>query len=250
MQAQIYFKPTEVPLGTKVRFCIPGSDKPVDDVPALTCLLGADCRTARLYVMTGKNPSIFGDCNSFIEGVRFVPDATYTTKTAPEKMEFIVYSDSSWLKYEAYPDYRMLVTKLADGTFMSVCGYAYKHWLRRIKLPKGARLVSTGECEYLRTVDDATLLFVEPRSEEWVLLEKAGCTFYKEQFGNFVGKNPYHVWMPKGWSLVKNDRVVMGGEGCEYDIKDGVGKIQAYAIFFPWEGKQSGTVAIRDKAKV
>lgn len=248
MYEQIYFQPTEVPIGALVRFCIPGSDEPVDDVPALTCLLGGVPHRPKLYDLNGDNPAIFGECDKFVDGVRFVPADIYTAETAPEMMEFIVHSDSDWLNYEAYPRYRMRVTKLADGSFISVCGYAYDHWLRRIDLPEDARFVSTGKCERTQTVDDATMLFVEPRSKEWAMLEEAGCTFHQVHFGDFAGKNPYHVWMPDGWHLEKTDRRFMGNDGQEYEIKDAEGTVHAHAIFFPWEGKQCGSVSIREKA--
>lgn len=249
MQEQIYFQPTEVPIGALVRFCIPDSDEPVDDVPALTCLLGGVPHRPKLYDLTGDNPAIFGECDKFVDGVRFVPAETYSAETAPEKMAFIVHSGGDWLNYEAYPRYRMLVTKLDDGTFMSVCGYAYDHWLRRLELPEDARLVSTGKCERMQTVDDATLLFVSPRSKEWKMLEEAGCAFYRARSESFVSdSDPHYVWMPDGWHLEQTDRRFMGDDGREYEIKDAEGTVHAHAIFFPWEGKQGGGVSIREKA--
>lgn len=248
MQQQIYFQPTEVPIGALVRFCIPGSDEPVDDIPALTCLLGGVPHRPKLYDLNGKMKTIFGECDKFVDGVRFVPAETYTAEIAPGEMKFLVYYESTWLNYEAYPRHRMLVTKLADGTFMSVCGYAYKHWLRRIELPEDACLISTGKCERTQTVDDATLLFVEPRSEAWTMLEEAGCTFQQESQGNFADIKPCHVWMPTGWHLEQNDRRFMGDDGQEFEIKDAKGTIHAHAIFFTWQGKKSGSVTIRKKA--
>lgn len=242
MQEQIYFQPTEVPIGARVRFCIPGSDDPVDDVPPLTCLLGGVPNRPKLYDLTGDNPAIFNECANFVEGVRFVPADIYTAETAPEGTEFIIHSAGDWLNYEAYPRYRMLVTKLADGSFMSVCGYAYDHWLRRVDLPEDARLVSTGKCERTQTVDDATILFVEPYSKEWAALEEAGCTFHQVHFGDFADKHPYHVWMPEGWHMEETGRDFLSNDTGtkEYVIKDSEENAQAFAIFFKWNGQQAG----------
>ena len=248
MSQQIFFQPTEVPLGARVRFCVPGSDEPADDVPPLTCLLSGSLKPT-LYDLNGENPKIVNQCNNFVEGVRFVPAEVYDAEAAPEGTGLIVHFRDAWLNYEMYPRLRMLVVKLADDTFMSVHERAHDHWLRRLNPPEDARFVPVGECKHARTVDDAVLLFVEPRSKEWEMLEEAGCTFRKVLLGDFAhDTHPHHIWMPDGWHLEQTDRNFMGEDGKEYEVKDAEGITRAHAIFFPWQGKQAGGTSIREEA--
>lgn len=249
MSTHIYFQPTEVPIGARVLFCIPGNDEPASDILPLTCLFGGVPQRPKLYDCNGDNPAIFGECAAFVEGVRFVPAEIYTVETAPEETKFIVHSKGDWLNYEAYPSEWMIVTKLGDGTLMSVCGFAYNYWLRRIELPADARLIPIGKCKYTRSVDDAMLLFLSSRSRERVALETAGCTFRHEPFGNYTDqKDAFHVWLPDGWCLERTDRRFNGDDGREYEIRDTDGNVYAYAIFFTWNKQRYGGVRIRENA--
>jgi hypothetical protein len=158
--SHLFLTEAEVPLGSVVFLCPPGSKEPAKDkigpLPALRKLVGGvsplcvklypedsvvtvDGGIQRSTGMRGFNPE-----------VRFIPSVTYTLDTAPAFTKFAVFCDGQRLKYsdvpglETYDDWIELI-KDNDGKIVSCCGYAHKYYLREISLPNNVLLVATTE---------------------------------------------------------------------------------------------------------
>ena len=199
----ILMQPNEVPLGTVVLPCAPGKKRGDSRAPLILLAGGVPIRR-KWYPcdLDGNNLSAGFEFDAMRKGVRFVPAKAYSPIDAPLNSEFAVFIDSKRITYEKYPRSNVEVTKLPDGTFMSVCGYAYDHWLRRYSLPKNAGLVAHATCKRDKTIDDAVIL--PPTwegSDVWKMLKAIGASRMMGT-ARLEGPEFWHVWLPSGWKLM------------------------------------------------
>lgn len=195
--------PQEVPWGAIAYVCPKGMDEPPADASIVRRLLGGVPTRGKWYPSDAQGQILGSGFTRPKRGVRFAPVKTYSLLEAPIGWEFAVFAGGKRVKYdEPYNDTYVDVTKLADGTFMSVDGHAHDHWLRRYEMPTDALLVSYSEkCNYKKTIDDAVVLpVVDKNSEVWKMLSEAGGC---EQEG-YLGE-PHYVWLPDGWLIIPRD---------------------------------------------
>ncbi len=246
MNSQLLMRPDEVPLGAVVFPCLPG-EEPAKDAP-LRLLAGGIPIRGKWYPcdLDGGSLSAGYEYDALVsKDVRLAPAKPYSIADAPAGLEFAVFVDNKGVKYEQYPRHYVDVTRLADGTFMSVCGYAYDHWLRRFKLPDNAVLVPHGDCKYHKSIDDAVILpFKYKGSAAWNMLKENGAAFYEDSGPNEY----YHVWLPLGWALLPDDKQYASAKFEK--VIDATGTMRARVVWVEWYGQKVGAVSLEDTVTV
>src|SRR3989344_6299650 len=203
----LLMQPSEVPVGAVVLPCLPGQDEPDTEAP-LRLLFGGVPMRAKWYPcdLEGNNLSAGCDYAKIADGIRFAPAQAYSTANAPLGQQFAAFVDGVRIKYEQYPHRHVEVTKLLDGTFMSVCGVAYDHWLRRYQLPDGAVLVAYSTCNRNATTDDAVKLpELYEGDDVWKMFREAGAKFMRG-YPKHGDPQFFWVWLPPGWKLAPHER--------------------------------------------
>lgn len=198
--------PHEVPFGAVVLPCLPGK-KPDAHAP-LKHLVGGVPARAKWYPcdLDGSNICAGYEYDAILEGVRFAPAKAYSLAGAPCGHKFAIFVDGKRIKYTKYPRNYVEVTKLTDGTFMSTCGYAYDHWLRRYELPKKTILMAHGTSQRDATIDDAVVLPVILKdSDVWKMLRGVGAKFMSGTRWNPGDPEYFHVWLPSGWKVMPKE---------------------------------------------
>lgn len=262
MNPQLLMQPNEVPLGVVVFPCLPG-EQPATNAP-LCLLVGGVPVRSKWYPcdVDGGSLSAGYEYDALASrGVLLAPAKAYTAKDAPTGLKFAVFVDNKGVKYEQYArHYYVEVTRLSDGTFMSVCGYVYDHWLRRYKLPDNAILVPHGDCEYHKTIDDAIVLpMMYKGSDVWKMLAENGASFYRgTKWKETDPDEYYHVWLPLGWALLPDDKQFTSAK--LEKVVDATGAIRArvvwveqhYRDFHSGDSKvrKSGAVSLRNTIKL
>ncbi|MFH1365997.1 MAG: hypothetical protein ABIG99_01235 [Patescibacteria group bacterium] len=248
MNTQLLMQPNEVPLGAVVFPCLPGKP-PATDAP-LRLMAGGVPTRCKWYPcnVEGGNLSAGYEFDAFVsDDVLLAPAKAYTAENAPTGLELAVFIDNKGVKYEQYPSHHIEVTRLPDGTFMSICGYAYNHWLRRYTLPENAILVPHGDCKYSKTIDDAVVLpMMYEDSNEWKMLTENGATFYfqRSPWPNKTDKPDefYYVWLPDGWALLPDEKQYTSAKSEK--VVDATGTMRARVIWIEWNGRKEGGISL------
>ncbi len=208
MNAQLKLRPHEVPLGALMFPHLPGEEFPSDR--AFRPLVGGVPSRRKWYTFDIEGKTLLGGAGedeNFKEDVYFTPVKSYVRADAPPKTQFAVFIGGRRAKYDKYPDCYVEVTKLADGTLMSVGGTAYDHWLRRLGFPEDAVLIPHSECEYERSFDDAVVLPLKEYSDAMNMLAKAGAAFYYSHARKEGDPDEfYFVWLPPGWKVIPSEQ--------------------------------------------
>lgn len=208
MNPQLLLQASEVPLGALVFPRLHGV--PDNDTVAWKPLIGGVPPRRKWYTFDLDGKELrggMGEEQEFKDELRFLPTKAYTRANAPLKTEFAIFINGTRAKYDKYPDRYIEVTKLADGTLMSVGGTAYDHWLRRLGFPEDAVLVPHGECKYESSLDDAIVLPLEEYSDAKNMLARAGAQFYPGDLPEgYISSGFYHVWLPAGWKLIPSEQ--------------------------------------------
>src|SRR3989344_650986 len=254
MNPQLLMQPNEVPLGAVVFPCLPG-EQPATDAP-LRLLAGGVPIRGKWYPCDadGGNLSAGYEYNALVSrGVLLAPAKAYTAKDAPAGLEFAVFVDNKGVKYAEYSRHYVEVTRLSDGTFVSVCGYAYNHWLRRYTLPENAILVPHGDCKYHKTIDDAVVLpMMYEGSDVWKMLAENGAAFYfrRSAMPNETGDPDefYYVWLPLGWALLPDEKQYTSAKFEK--VVDATGPMRARGVWVERYGQKVGGISLESSVTV
>lgn len=249
MNAQLLMQPKEVPIGAVVFPCAPGEDKPDTEAP-LRLLVGGVPARVKWYPCDADGGNLHAgfEYKAMLEGTRFAPAKGCSPKDAPVGQELAVFIDGEPAKYDNYDNF-IDVVRLSDGTFISVCGYAYDHWLRRYQLPDNAVLVPHGDCKYDKAIDDAVVLpTMYKGSDVWKMLTENGAAFYFRQspWPNETEEpdESYYVWLPDGWALLPGDKQYTSAKFEK--VVDATGKMRARVVWAEHFGKKAGGISLEN----
>ena len=248
MNKQLMLKPHEVPLGALMFPHLPGEEFPSDR--AFKPLIGGVPRRRKWYTFDLEGKTLLGGAGedeNFKEGVCFTPVNACVRADAPLKTKFAVFINGAWAKYHKYPNCRVEVIKLADGTLMSVGGTAYDHWLRRLGFPEDAVLIPLSECKYEKSFDDAVVLPLKKYGDVRDMLAKAGADFYYSGHARKEGDPDefYFVWLPPGWKVIPSEQQYTS---VAFElVVDDTGMIRARVA---WKVRKSGAASIENPVRV
>ncbi len=242
----ILMDPSEVPLRALVRACAPGQSTPVEGPPLLPLLGGVPIRR-KWYPSDAKGRVLGAGYEQILEGVRFTPVTTYSPNDAPRGERLALFIDGIRATYQKYPYEYVDLARLPDGTFISVSGYAYDHWLHRYPLPETAQLVAHGPCEYQASLDDAVVLPVLYRDGGvWEMLEEAGATFMRGTQWKPSDPEHFHVWLPAGWSLKVTRTIGSSSFTARSEVLiDHTGAVRASVTWATLSGRAAGEISLK-----
>ena len=222
----LLLKPDQVPVGMLAYVCAPGTKKPETDengklLPPLKLLFGGVPMRAKWYIFDPAGDGMPGggfEYDAVNGDAHFTPVETFSADNAPVRKKYVVFVKGERLKYDDYPEEYVKVAKATDGRVVSFNGYAYNHWLREYKLPKGAVLVQKGD--FAAEWDFALLGCIgipKPDAGQRASLEKVGVVFFDHApFARLGGRvsmvsvgfsfrDYVAVRLPKGWSMIESD---------------------------------------------
>ncbi len=145
---QIILTKNQVPVGTVVFPCLLGDDTLKTDAPLILLLGGVPTRI-KWYPCDDDGRVVSGgfEFDGMKEEVRYVPARCYSCQEAPTGEMLAVFVSGEHIKYDTY-DFLVEVCKQPDGTFASICGYAYDYWHRPYTIPENAVLVPHGKWKW------------------------------------------------------------------------------------------------------